>query len=81
MFNKLNVNRISGDDGPDNERMMIRRKLISDDQVLVNDSEESEEVVPVAASYVNVMVSWLRSHVVVLSQLYVLFEPIFIHFY
>lgn len=81
MFNKLNVNRISADDGPDNERMMIRRKLISDDQVLVNDSEESEEVVPVAASYVNVMVSWLRSDVVVLSQLYVLFEPIFIHFY
>lgn len=81
MFNKLNLNRISADDGPDNERMMIRRKLISDDQVLVNDSEESEEVVPVAASYVNVMVSWLRSDVVVLSQLYVLFEPIFIHFY
>lgn len=67
LFKKLNGNRegTPAEEGPD-EQMMIRRKLISEDQVLVNDSEDellSEEDGPVVApSYINVLVSWKGSH-------------------
>lgn len=54
-----------GEDGMANDKM-IRRKLIAEDQILINDSEdatseqmEDDSMVP---SYVNVMVSWLSSH-------------------
>lgn len=53
------------EDGMANEKM-IRRKLIAEDQILINDSEdatseqmEDDSMVP---SYVNVMVSWLSSY-------------------
>lgn len=85
IFNKFNLKRPYEPlmDRTDNERM-IRRKLISEDQVLINESEDedrnevlSEEdavpVLPFRPSYISsaAMVSWSSSH----GE-----SPIFIHF-
>lgn len=63
----LNRRGVSGATAEDAEEAMandkmIRRKLIAEDQILINDSEDATSEQMEEDSYINVMVSWLSSH-------------------
>lgn len=68
MFNRYHFRRPSAlDRSSDNVERMIRRKLISEDQVLMDDSEDeerNEEEAVGVPSYVDVMVSWKSSQAI-----------------
>lgn len=53
-------------DGPEDGNKVIRRKLIAEEQMLINDPEDTSELMSeeeaAAPSYINVLVSWFGSH-------------------